>query len=283
MLSETMRSGECTRHKKKMFKQSSHVLVVDDNAAKLHSLIDALRRYPCRVTVAGDGVQGYAQAVSMVPDIILMEASIPRRDGVTTTRLLKANPDTAHIPVIFLTAAASLEERLNGLRAGAVDYLLKPVQVEEVIEKLRIHLALRKSLPSPALATIVAEAQNFSKAGQRMDSAQVLQRAAASIIQERLTEPPRISELAAQLAVSERRIMAAFKSSVGMSVFEYIRRERMRKAARLLIQTDLSMLDIVAEVGYSSAANFSTAFRQFWGKTPSAFRETQTYDDMCSR
>ncbi|NYT84959.1 helix-turn-helix domain-containing protein [Pollutimonas harenae] len=266
-----------------MFKQSSHVLVVDDNAAKLHSLIDALRRYPCRVTVAGDGVQGYAQAVSMVPDIILMEASIPRRDGVTTTRLLKANPDTAHIPVIFLTAAASLEERLNGLRAGAVDYLLKPVQVEEVIEKLRIHLALRKSLPSPALATIVAEAQNFSKAGQRMDSAQVLQRAAASIIQERLTEPPRISELAAQLAVSERRIMAAFKSSVGMSVFEYIRRERMRKAARLLIQTDLSMLDIVAEVGYSSAANFSTAFRQFWGKTPSAFRETQTYDDMCSR
>src|SRR5690606_5785653 len=104
----------------------------------------------------------------------------------------------------------------------------------------------------------------------RSDSTLVLQRAAANIIRDRLTNPPRINELAALLGVSERRITAAFKANVGMSVFEYIRSERMRKAARLLVQTDLHMLDIVAEVGYSSAANFSTAFRQYWGKTPSA-------------
>src|SRR5690606_20935860 len=119
--------------------------------------------------------------------------SMPRRDGITTTRLLKANPATERIPVIFLTTAASLEDRLSGLRAGAVDYLLKPIQIEEVVEKLRSHLLLRKKTLDPYNTAIIVDTQSAKKAGHRTGSAQVLQRAAANIIQERLIDPPRIS------------------------------------------------------------------------------------------
>ncbi|AEC21062.1 two component transcriptional regulator, AraC family protein [Pusillimonas sp. T7-7] len=259
-----------------MLNYTSHVLLVDDNAAEIYPLVEALRKFPFRLTVAGDGIQAYAQAVSTVPDIILMDVRMPRRDGITTTRLLKANPSTQHIPILFLAAAATLEDRLEGLRSGAVDYILKPFEAEEVVEKVRIHLSLKQRLLTPLVTSAVAQTRlqpRGSRAGRKNDSAAVLQRAAATIIQDRLADPPRISELAALLAVSERRVMAAFKASVGRSVFEYIRRERMHKAARLLAQTDLHMLDIVAEVGYSSAANFSTAFKQYWGKTPSAYRD----------
>ncbi|MGB6102991.1 MAG: helix-turn-helix domain-containing protein [Pusillimonas sp.] len=262
-----------------------HVLLVDDSADEIYPLLEALRSHPCRVTVAFDGIQGYVDAVSLTPDVILMDMCLPRRDGITTIRMLKANPATEHIPVLFLTAATALDERLEGLRSGAVDYILKPFMPEEVVERVRIQLSLARDRSVPiAASTHMAAltttetpmppvAPGFPKKGQgKRNSDQVLQRAAAHIIQERLADPPRVRDLAAMLAVSERRITAAFKSSVGMSVFEFIRRERMCKAARLLSQTDLSMLDIVAEVGYSSAANFSTAFRQYWGRTPSAFR-----------
>src|SRR3546814_12776563 len=66
-----------------------------------------------------------------------MDVRMPRRDGITTTRLLKANPSTQHIPILFLAAAATLEDRLEGLRSGAVDYILKPFEDEEVVEKVR--------------------------------------------------------------------------------------------------------------------------------------------------
>src|SRR3546814_15038004 len=93
-----------------MLNYTSHVLLVDDNAAEIYPLVEALRKFPFRLTVAGDGIQAYAQAVSTVPDIILMDVRMPRRDGITTTRLLKANPSTQHIPILFLAAAATLEE-----------------------------------------------------------------------------------------------------------------------------------------------------------------------------
>lgn len=254
-----------------------HVLLVDDDVHQLRPLSDTLQKSSYRLTVAQGSIQGYAHAVSIEPDIILLAMRMRGRDGVSTVRMLKANPVTEHIPVLFLAGADVLDERLAGLRSGAVDYIPKPFYPEEIVERVRIHLSLAAGQSGSASTTSVADEvpamSDLSANGQdKSHSDQVLQQAGARIIQERLTDPPRVSDLAAELAVSERRIVAAFKTSVGMSVFEFIRRERMGKAARLLLQTDLSMLDVVAEVGYSSAANFSTAFRKYWGRAPSSFR-----------
>src|SRR5690606_37563561 len=141
-----------------MSKHTSHVLLVDDNAVEIQPLVNALRKLSCRLTAVRDGIQGYAQAVSKMPDIILMEVHVPRRDGIATTRLLKANQATEHIPVLLLATTATLDERLEGLRAGALDYIFKPFEPEEVVEKVRNHLSLGQRLTAPCSTTSIASA-----------------------------------------------------------------------------------------------------------------------------
>ena len=252
-----------------------HILLVDDSPDQLRLLVAILSNSAYRVTVAFDGQQGYMRAVAMMPDLILMDVRMPNRDGFTVARMLKANPTTEHIPILFLSSAHEPSERLTGLRTGAVDYITKPFQSEEVLERVRIHLQLaqKRGVSTAAADTPTLEAVSGNPGWSSAAVAgQVMQRTAARIILDRLEDPPKSAELAAMLGVSERHLNAVFESCSGMSVFEYIRSERMRKAALLLSQTTLHISQIALEVGYSSAANFSTEFRKFWNKTPSAFR-----------
>src|SRR5690606_24424108 len=100
----------------------------------------------------------------------------------------------------------------------------------------------------------------------------VLFSAIQRIIGESLEQPPGAAELAESLGVSQRRVAAVVKAQTGGSLFELIRSKRMEKAARLLTRTGLSVTDIATEAGYSSAANFTTAFREYFGFTPTAYR-----------
>ncbi|MDB5829140.1 MAG: DNA-binding response regulator, partial [Variovorax sp.] len=111
----------------------ARLLVVDDSPEQLKLLLEVLRGARFEISVAFDGMQGYGRAVAQAPDLILMDVRMGRTDGFAACRLLKADPLTAHIPVIFLTSSGSLEERLTGLREGAVDYILKPFEAAEVL------------------------------------------------------------------------------------------------------------------------------------------------------
>src|SRR5512141_186006 len=143
------------------------ILLVDDSPDELRLLSDMLRAGRFRLIVASDGRQGYQRAVSRLPDLILMDVSMPELDGFTACRLLKADPATRHIPVIFLTAKNAPEERLNGFRLGGIDYVSKPFLAEEVIARIRIHLNL------PARNVVRHQADEAS-AARRPDEAIVL-------------------------------------------------------------------------------------------------------------
>jgi formate hydrogenlyase transcriptional activator len=120
------------------------VLVVDDDAASLGALLECLRRDGFRVLVAQDGRSACERAEYGQPDLILLDVMMPDFDGFETCRRLKARPATAEIPVLFLTALADTREKLKAFEAGAVDYLTKPFQWEEVLARVRTHLRLRE-------------------------------------------------------------------------------------------------------------------------------------------
>jgi DNA-binding NtrC family response regulator len=122
---------------------SATVLVVDDDAASLGALLETLRRASYRVLVAQDGTSALERAELGQPALILLDVMMPDMDGFETCRRLKANPMTADIPVLFLTALADTSEKLQGFEAGAVDYLTKPFRYEEVLARVRTHLRLR--------------------------------------------------------------------------------------------------------------------------------------------
>jgi DNA-binding NtrC family response regulator len=128
-----------------MTEPASTVLVVDDDAASLSALFECLRRAGHRVLVAQDGASAVQRAEAGKPALILLDVMMPDMDGFETCRRLKRNAATSDIPVLFLTALADTTEKLKGFEAGAVDYLTKPFQWEEVLARVRTHLKLRQT------------------------------------------------------------------------------------------------------------------------------------------
>ncbi|HEX3104319.1 MAG TPA: response regulator [Terriglobales bacterium] len=122
------------------------ILLVEDNEMNRDMLSRRLQRKGYSVLIAVDGEQGLATAYSEMPDLILMDISLPFIDGYEVTRRLKANPRTKHIPVIALTAHALLTDRDKALRAGCNDYDTKPVDFARLTEKIESLLVKEKSL-----------------------------------------------------------------------------------------------------------------------------------------
>lgn len=251
------------------------LLLVDDDPDQLRLLVEALRAMPWRLSLAFDGMRGYERAVAIMPDLILLDVRMPRLDGFALCRNLKANPSTAHIPILFLSSATDVDERLKGLRGGAVDYILKPYAADEVIARVQIHLGLAgKAAERTKTDAFGASAPQADPGGgvEPVDQDEVLVRAARQELLSYRFHEQSLADLAAGLGVSERRLSRAFRKVLGMTLFEYLRRERMEQAKRLLVQTALSVLAVSQETGFSSAANFATAFRDYTGMTPSEYR-----------
>lgn len=121
---------------------SPRILVVDDQAINVQLLRIKLEREGMQVLTAPNGREALTQAVSARPDLILLDLLMPDVDGLTACRQLKADPATRDIPVIFLTASPSKEHRQEGRAAGAADYLVKPIDLDETMARVRLHLRL---------------------------------------------------------------------------------------------------------------------------------------------
>ncbi len=119
------------------------VLVVDDTPANLGLVVDCLEGKNLRVAIARDGDEALRRAELVLPDLILLDVMMPGPDGFETCRQLKATDKTRDIPVIFMTSLTQTDEKIKGFRAGAVDYITKPLQMEEVAARVNTHLKLR--------------------------------------------------------------------------------------------------------------------------------------------
>jgi PAS domain S-box-containing protein len=122
----------------------STVLIVDDSLTNLAVFSQYLHRLNCDVLVAINGVDALAQLEEHKPDIILLDVIMPGIDGFETCRRLKKNPLTKDIPVIFMTTLADTVDKVKGLNLGAVDYVTKPFQEEEVVARIKTHITISR-------------------------------------------------------------------------------------------------------------------------------------------
>jgi DNA-binding response OmpR family regulator len=128
------------------------VLVVDDSPETLRLLTDALEEAGMTALVARDGQQALSIAEKVVPDVILMDAVMPGTDGFATCRKLKQNRSLAHVPIIFMTGLSDTEHIIQGLEAGGVDYITKPIVPGELLARIRVHLANARMAQSARIA-----------------------------------------------------------------------------------------------------------------------------------
>jgi len=117
------------------------VLVVDDSPETLRLLTDAIEEAGMTVLVAREGEHALSIVEKVLPDVILMDAVMPGMDGFEACRRLKRNSMLAHVPVIFMTGLSETQDIVNGLEAGGVDYVTKPIVPDELLARIRVHLA----------------------------------------------------------------------------------------------------------------------------------------------
>ena len=117
------------------------ILVVDDSPTEVHVIRTALERHGYKTAAAADGAEGVRLAKSMKPDLIFMDIVMPGLNGYQATRALANDPETKRIPIIMVTSKSQETDRIWGMRQGAVDYLVKPITPEKLVEKAQAALA----------------------------------------------------------------------------------------------------------------------------------------------
>jgi DNA-binding NarL/FixJ family response regulator len=130
------------------FETRSIALVVDDNPESLGMVSAALESHGMTVLVARDGRSAINLTHRVQPDVILMDAMMPEMDGFETCRALKFGPNPVLAPIIFMTGLSDQEHIVKGLRAGGVDYITKPVELDEMIARLSTHIVNSKLIQS---------------------------------------------------------------------------------------------------------------------------------------
>ena len=120
------------------------ILIVDDTPINLRVVVESLEGQGYQIVVATRGEEALKRASYVQPDLVLLDVMMPDLNGFEICRRLKAQPGTRDIPVIFMTSLASVENKVAGFSVGAIDYVTKPLHVEEVRARVDTHLKLHR-------------------------------------------------------------------------------------------------------------------------------------------
>ncbi len=174
----------------------AHILVIDDHPEELSPLLDMLRNQGMKLSVAETPHAGIQRAIALYPDLILLDVHMPQMSGFAVCRLLREVPALRQTPILFLTSASSVEDRLEGLSLGSVDYMIKPYAPEEVLARIRIHLQL---VWRQHFATM-----DVPEGHQSTD--QIILHAAMRLLGRRLEDVPPLAEIARQAGTHDKKL-----------------------------------------------------------------------------
>ncbi len=256
---------------------SQTILAVDDEEVNLTLIELYLEDYGLITKTATDGETALEISSKTPPDLILLDVCMPGLDGFETCKRLKENPASNRIPVVFFSAMVDEDSKARGFEVGGIDYITKPVQRKELVARVTTHLSQNK-LYRHLMRRLEAYEEHYGPlpAGDIEASNTRLQRIykAQEILKDSMRAPPSMEDLASRLEISHRRLSREFQLLYGMSVFSWFREFRLQESRRLLRSSDTSVEEIAEMVGYTSGANFATAFRQRFNITPRAYRKS---------
>lgn len=247
-----------------MAEPAPRILIIDDRMESVALLLSYFKEQPLDIQVALGGRDGLRKAIDGNPDAILLDVAMPEMDGYAVCRRLKADPRTAALPVIFLSANDSVAHKLEGFAAGGADYIAKPFSAEEVLARVFVHLQVKRRVERlEAVAGVVAPA------GRDDD----LLAAAIAQLQQEDAGWPGLEELARRIGTNENKLTELFRRQFGMPVYEYLGELRLERARMQLAGTQLQVQLIAERAGYRNASDFSRAFRRRYGVGPRQYRQ----------
>ncbi len=257
---------------KKIFaREQKRVLVVEDNEDLRHLIANYLLQH-YDVKEAPNGVVALDILNNTEVDLIISDIMMPLKDGITLCNEVKNNIDTSHIPVILLTAKTSVDSKMEGVDSGADVYLEKPVNLELVFRTVRNIFKRREQLKEYYSKTY------FANAGELVDNQlnNKFLKQFIAILEERLDESDLdVNYIASELSMSRSKLYLKIKSITGKTIVEFILGYRLRKAAQLITEGQLTIREIQFRVGIESPSYFTRAFKKEFGETPTSFAAKQ--------
>ncbi|MCB9315299.1 MAG: response regulator [Lewinellaceae bacterium] len=245
------------------------LLLVEDNPDVLTYLIRCLEgQY--RIETAANGQLGIENALEHIPDIIISDVMMPEKDGFEVCDTLKNDPRTSHIPLILLTARATVEDRITGLKRGADAYMAKPFHQEELLVQVENLLESRRRLQERFRNLDQSTATNVDADTQPEDAFLLNLR---RLIEEDLTNSDlSIDAVCRHMAMSRMQLHRKIKALTGRSTALHIRAVRLQNARRLLNQSELNVSEVAYAVGFDDPKYFSRVYTEEFGMAPSVSR-----------
>ncbi len=271
--------------------KSITLLVVEDNA-DLRQFLFTILKTDYNVLLAENGKEGLIKAREQMPDFILTDVTMPVMDGITMVHYIKQDTNTAHIPIIVLSAKASEEDHLKGFEEGIDGYLTKPFSATYLKGRIEAVINQRHALQQDMLKQIQrSENETFqlthtypqtNKPEEDQDKAvtktlsinDATTEKIVNFITKNIGNPDmKIDDIASAMGMSRSVLYGKIKNAVGMTPVDFVRHIRIMRATELLCQTDETLSNIAYSVGFSDPKYFSKVFKKEMGIIPSEYRE----------
>ncbi|WP_090387438.1 hybrid sensor histidine kinase/response regulator transcription factor [Dyadobacter sp. SG02] len=255
-------------------KQTNTILIIEDNE-QLRAFIKDLFQADFNVLEAENGLRGLELAQEHLPDIILSDVMMPEMNGLDLSARLKGNVATSHIPVVLLTARTQSEQVIEGLRAGADDYLIKPFDPRVLQLKINNLIRLRDELKARYRKSLSTDQDTGGSIAQDMNEA-FIGKLRAMVI-ENISEPGfGVNELARQVGMSVSVLYRKIRSLTGMTVNDFVKTIRFNEARQLLESGVYNVNEVASIIGYDSSRHFSNEFKKVFGQNPSEIKKQIT-------
>ena len=256
------------------------VLLVEDEA-DYRLLISSDLEEDFQVVEATNGKEGLETALEIIPDLVVTDCMMPVMDGIELCKQLKAKEETAHIPVVMLTAKTAVESQMAGFETGVDDYVTKPFNMQllraRISNLLRTRRLLRASYQRQLTQSVDEDTESamldVSKLDSQMD--RELWERICQILRKNYADLEfSVDSLASELNMSQRSMQRKIKSVAGLTPVQLIVEYRLNQVEALLEDAQLHVTDIAFEVGFGDLSHFYRVFKKKHGMSPSQYRDT---------
>ena len=252
-------------------KSKYRVLIVEDD--------DEIRRYICQelgrdfhMQECRNGKEAFTYILKKTPDLIISDIMMPEMDGMTLCSKVKQNINTNHIPVILLTAKSREEDNLEGLSIGADAYITKPFSIE-ILRQSTFNLIKSRERLRNNFQGSQTQKERMQELEIESPDERLLDRI-MKVINDNIANPElNVKMVAETVGISRVHLHRKLKELTNQSTRDLIRNLRLKQAATLLAKKRQSINEVAALTGFTNVAYFSTAFKELYGMTPTAYME----------
>ena len=243
------------------------LLIVDDNHS-IQLYLKTIFENNYQLEVASNGKEALDKANDIIPDLIISDIMMPEIDGLELCLKIKNDIRTSHIPVVLLTARTSNLFQTEGLETGADDYITKPFDERVLKLKVKNLIESRKNIRNKYSKEITLKPKDITITRPDEKFLNEL----IDIIEDHISDSNlKIEEITQQIGMSHSVVYRKINALTGLSLVEFIRTIRLKRASQLLSKTSISVSQASFEVGFTDPKYFSKSFQKYFGATPSEY------------